>query len=64
MTTINDELEKLWEHNRAFLGVQAREVQVERAGGFYRARYKGEAMSCLGRTSKEATSRLRFWEEP
>jgi len=64
MTTINEELQQLWEHNKAFFSVVPRRVQVQKTGGWYRARYEGEANSCFGTTATEAKSKLKLWEKP
>jgi hypothetical protein len=63
MTTVREELQKLWEHNKAFFNVGARKVQVHRAGSHYRARYAGESTVCFGTTPTEAQNRLTFWSE-
>jgi hypothetical protein len=38
-----------------------RKILFQRAGGFYRARFEGDAMSTIGDSRKEATRRLQFW---
>lgn len=38
-----------------------RKVVLTKQGGYVRARYSGEAVSVFGRTTKEATSNLKFW---
>jgi hypothetical protein len=43
--------------------ISVRKVQVQQAGGFYRARYEGTKISCFGDTSSEAKSNLKLWEE-
>lgn len=63
MSMITEGLQTLWEHNKAFFGVGEREIQVQKAGGLYRARYVGEATCCLGTTATEAKNRLEFWRK-
>lgn len=64
MTTIAEELEKLWEHNRALLPTPPpRKVVVTRAGPHYKARYAGEDACCFGETPQEATQRLKHLTE-
>jgi hypothetical protein len=41
--------------------IQTRKVIIQRAGGFYRARYEGCENSCFGDTPKDAASKLKFW---
>jgi hypothetical protein len=38
-----------------------RRVEVQRAGGFYRARYEGYENSVFGDNPKQAIERLRLW---
>lgn len=37
-------------------------VQVQRAGGYYRARFEGRQISCFGLTPEQATKNLKFFE--
>jgi len=62
MTTINEELQKLWDHNKAFFGVQPRKIQVQRAGGFYKVRYEGQHDSCFVEDPKHAAKRLQVFD--
>jgi hypothetical protein len=61
MSTIRQEVNKLWEHNRALLPAEPRKIQVQRAGGFYKARFDGEATFTFGETPEYAIKLLRFW---
>lgn len=63
MTTVAQELQQLWQHNKAFFGEVERKIQIQRAGGLYRARYEGESTSCLGFTQQEAKKKLEFWRD-
>ncbi len=63
MEMIAQELEELWAHNRAFFREGVRQVQVQRVGSHYRARYAGDATCCFGRTPSEAQNRLKFWSD-
>jgi hypothetical protein len=57
--TIASQLQPLCEHNKTL--IPPRKVQVQRAGGLYRARFEGDSESCFGITPNEATKRLKFW---
>lgn len=41
---------------------KARKIQVQKAGGFYRARYAGRPTSCFGYTPEAATKALKFFD--
>jgi hypothetical protein len=43
--------------------IKPRNIQIQKIGSHYRARYAGESACCFGTTSTEATSRLKFWEK-
>jgi len=62
-STIAAELQTLWEHNLAYFGGVDGEVQFERAGSYFRARYRGQPTACFGETKAEATKRLEFWRK-
>jgi len=37
-----------------------RKIQVQRAGGHYKARWEGESACCFGSTPESATERLKY----
>jgi hypothetical protein len=41
--------------------VKLRKIQVQRAGGFYKARFDGEATCCFGDNPQQATKRVKFF---
>ena len=41
--------------------IKVRTIQVQRAGGFYRARFDGEATCCFGDTPQQAIKRAKFF---
>jgi len=43
--------------------IQTRKVIIQRAGGFYRARYAGMANNTFGRNPKQAADKLKFFGE-
>jgi hypothetical protein len=59
MSTILEEVNQLWEHNKKLFGVQPRKVRVQRAGSHYKARFDGEASCAFGATPHEAAARLK-----
>jgi len=40
-----------------------RTIQVTEQGGFYRARFDGEAISCFGNSPTQATKKLKYFSE-
>jgi hypothetical protein len=67
MMTHNREIIRLADFNRVFEAevvehcVKPRKVQVQRAGGIYKARYHGEQTFVLGDSPADVISRLRTW---
>jgi len=41
--------------------IKLRKIQVQRAGGFYKARFDGEATCCFGDTPQLAIKRAKFF---
>ena len=41
---------------------KTRKIQVQRAGGFYRARYAGRPTTCFALTAEQAIKYLRFFD--
>jgi hypothetical protein len=39
-----------------------RRVQVQRAGGYFKARYQGRSTCCFGYSRKDATKNLKFFD--
>jgi hypothetical protein len=60
MSTIAEELQPLWDYNKALFGIE-RKIQYQRAGSHFIARYQGERTYVFGSTKGEAASRLRTW---
>jgi len=40
--------------------IKNRKVVVQRAGGYYKARYVGQAACCFGETPEEASCKLKY----
>jgi hypothetical protein len=41
--------------------IKLRKIQMQKAGGFYKARFDGEATCCFGDTPQQATKRVKFF---
>ena len=39
-----------------------RKIQVQRAGGYFKARFEGRSTCCFGHSPREATKNLRFFD--
>jgi hypothetical protein len=65
MATIAENLEKLWEHNRAMFPTPCttpkRKVVVTQVGTQFKARFKGAKDCAFGATAEIATSRLKMF---
>jgi hypothetical protein len=59
MSTVAQELEALWEHNRAIFPAPSRKIQIQRAGSRFKSRYAGTPNFCFGLTPEEATKKLK-----
>ena len=63
MTTIAQEVEKLWEHNRTMFPTPPRRVQVQKAGAFRKVRYEGspDFVFSVGETLAQHTRMLKYF---
>ena len=62
MATIAQTLEETcWQHNRKLFPV-VRKIQVQKAGGFVKARFAGHEEFTFGFTKEGAIKRLKYWE--
>jgi hypothetical protein len=63
----------MWQNNKNLLALsepspsgrsnKTPKVQVQRAGGFYRARWEGRSTSCFAFTTEVAIKRLKFFDQ-
>lgn len=64
MSTVQQQLQPLWENNKAFFAVDERKVRVQQVGSHYKAFFDGDGRNVtFGATPSEATKRLKFWEK-
>ena len=65
MSTIAEEVQQLWEHNKALFPTPPRKIQVQRAGSHCKVRFEGEAnfVFCRSETSpSDIRRRLLFFD--
>ena len=59
--TIAEEVQKLWDFNKACFPTPPRKIQIQRAGSHYKARWAGRPNFTFGPNPAVAEKLLRHW---